>query len=138
MRGERMIYLKKIDWFQNLAPWAGLRAFGMVRSRTERNGQICEETRYFITSLSDLPTFANAVHKHLGIENTLHWCLDMTFHEDYSRILKNHPAENMVVVRQIALNILKSFPANLSLARKRRRCAYDDAFFADVLRSVHA
>ncbi len=81
---RRTYYLStEIDWYQDLAQWANLRAFGMVRSRTQRNGQICEETRYFITSLSDLPTFANAVRKHWGIENSLHWCLDMTFHEDY-------------------------------------------------------
>ncbi len=136
---SRTYYLStEIDWYQDMAQWVGLRAFGMVRSRTERNGQICEDTRYFITSLSDLPNFANAVRKHWGIENSLHWCLDMTFHEDYSRIRKDHSAENMAVVRHIALNILKSYPVNLSLARKRRRCAYDDAFFADVLRSVHA
>ncbi len=121
-----------------MAQWAGLRAFGMVRSRTERNGQICEETGYFIPPLSDLPTFANAVRKHWGIENSPHWCLDMTFHEDYSRIRKDHSAENMAIVCHIALNILKSCLTDLSLARKRRRYAYDDGFFADVLRSVHA
>jgi len=62
----------------------------------------------------------------------------MTFREDYSRIWKDYSAENMAVVRHIALNILKSYPVHLSLARIRRRCAYDDAFFADVLLSVHA
>lgn len=110
----------------------------MVRSEVERDGQICQDTRYFITPLSDLSAFANAVRKHWGIENSLHWCLDMTFHEDYSRIRKDHSAENMAVVRHIALNILKSNPENISLVRKRRRCSYDDAFLADVLRSVHA
>ena len=82
--------------------------------------------------------FAKAVRKHWGIENALHWCLDMTFHEDYSRIRKDHAAENMAVVRHIALNILKSYPGKMSLARKRRRCSYDDDFLADVLCSIHA
>ena len=89
-------------------------------------------------TVSDLSAFANAVRKHWEIENSLHWCLDMTFHEDYSRIRKDYSAENVAVVRHIALNILNSCPLNLSLARKRRRCSYDDAFLADVLRSVHA
>ena len=82
--------------------------------------------------------FAEAVRKHWGVENSLHWCLDMTFREDHSRIRKDHSAENMAVVRHIALNILKQYPSAISLARKRRRCAYDDAFFADVMNSVHA
>lgn len=62
----------------------------------------------------------------------------MTFREDYSRIRKDHSAENMAVVRHIAINVLQNFPAKISLSRKRRRRAYDDAFFADVMRSVHA
>lgn len=136
---SRTYYLStEIEWYQDLAQWAGLQAIGMVCSKTERNGKICEDIRYFITSIPDISAFANAVRKHWGIENSLHWCLDMTFHEDYSRIRKDHSAENMAVVRHIALNILKNHPVNISLARKRRRCAYDDAFLADVLLSVHA
>ena len=61
----------------------------------------------------------------------------MTFREDYSRIRKDRSAENMAVVRHMALSILKNYPEKLSLARKRCRCAYDDAFFADVIKSVH-
>ena len=82
--------------------------------------------------------WVEAVRKHWGIENSLHWCLNMTFREDYSRTRKDHSAENMAVVRHMALNILKNHPAKISLARKRRRCAYDDDFFAEVMHSVHA
>ena len=60
----------------------------MVRSKIETNGVISKETRYYITSLKEVGTFANAVRSHWGIENSLHWCLDMTFHEDYSRDLR--------------------------------------------------
>lgn len=97
-----------------------------------------EERRFYITSLTSVERFADAVRAHWGIENSLHWCLDMTFHEDYSRIRKNHSAENMAVVRHLALDILKQYPEKISLARKRRRCSYDDAFLASVLRFVHA
>ena len=62
----------------------------------------------------------------------------MTFHEDYSRIRRDHSAENMPVIRHIALNNLKSYPVNISLAKKRRRCPYDDDFLSDILGSVHA
>lgn len=89
-------------------------------------------------SLVGVDQFAKAARAHWGIENSLHWCLDMTFREDYSRIRKDHSAENMAVVRHIALDILKQYPGMMSLARKRRRCAYDDLFLADLLRSVHA
>ncbi len=135
----RSYYLSgEIDWYADKEKWSGLAGLGMVCSRVEINGQISEDFRYYITSLTDIEAFSKAVRKHWGIENSLHWCLDMTFREDYSRIRKDHSAENMAVVRHIALNILQNFPAKISLARKRRRCSYDEDFFADVLRSVHA
>ena len=136
---KRTYYLStEVDWYEDKEQWQDLHAIGMVCSEVESNGYIRTDTRYFITSLDNIATFSKAVRKHWGIENSLHWCLDMTFHEDYSRIRKDHSAENMAVVRHIAINILKNFPAKMSLARKRRRCSYDDAFFAAVLLSVHA
>ena len=82
---------------------------GMVCTKVESNGQTSTDRRYYISSLPDIESFAKSVRSHWGIENSLHWCLDMTFYEDYSRIRKDHSAENMAVVRHIALNILKSF-----------------------------
>ena len=135
----RTYYLTtEIEWFEDRAKWSNLRSFGMVQSKVEQQGGITEDTRYFISSLEEVSSFSTAARKHWGIENSLHWCLDMTFQEDYSRIRKDHSAENMAVVRHIALNILKNHPAKISLARKRHRCAYDDAFFAEVMTSVHA
>lgn len=75
----------------------------MVHSKAECTGHISTNIRYFITSSEDIATFSNAARKHWGIENSLHWCLDMTFHEDYSRIRKDHSAENMAVVRHMPL-----------------------------------
>lgn len=135
----RTYYLTtEIDWFEGRTDWRNLHSFGMVHSKVEQQEGTTEDVRFFISSLEDISAFSEAARKHWGIENSLHWCLDMTFREDYSRIRKDHSAENMAVVRHIALNILKSYPAKISLARKRRRCAYDDAFFADVMGSVHA
>ena len=136
---HRKYYLTtNLDWLSGKEEWGNLFGFGMVRSKIETNGVISKETRYYITSLKEVGTFANAVRSHWGIENSLHWCLDMTFHEDYSRVRKDHSAENMAVVRHIALDVLKNYPAKISLARKRRRCTYDDDFLENVLLSVHA
>lgn len=136
---QRRYYLTtKIDWLSCKKQWGGLRGLGAVCSKVSIGENVSEEIRYFITSLSDVNTFAKAARAHWGVENSLHWCLDMTFHEDYSRMRKDHSAENMAVVRHIALDILRQYPPKVSLARKRRRCAYDDAFLADVLHFVHA
>ena len=136
---QRKYYLTtKIDWLACKDEWGGLCGLGAVRSKVTKGDIISEEVRYFITSLHDVNTFSKAARAHWGVESSLHWCLDMIFHEDYSRMRKDHSAENMAIVRHIALDILKQYPAKISLARKRRRCAYDDAFLADVLCSVHA
>lgn len=128
----------ELDWLFGRTEWSGLRGLGMVHSKVTAGEKVTEEDRFYITSLIDVQQFAKAVREHWGIENSLHWCLDMTFHEDYSRIRKDHSAENMAVVRHLTLDILKQYPEKISLARKRRRCAYDDAFLANVLCFVHA
>lgn len=124
----------EVSWITNLEQWPGLKAIGAVHSYVERDGGAHEETRYFITSVTDIKIFAHAVRSHWGIENSLHWCLDMVFDEDHSTMRVDNSGENFAVIRHIALNLLKSYPIkNVSLARKRRRCGYDDNFVADVL-----
>jgi len=125
-----------IDWLPQKADWAGLGAIGMVKSKVLEKDILREETRYFITSLTDVKTFAKAVRAHWGIENSLHWCLDVVFHEDLNRTRKDNSAENFAVIRHIALNILKNYPAKMSLRRKRFKCEYDADFMADVLLSA--
>jgi predicted transposase YbfD/YdcC len=125
----------EIDWLHQKAAWPGLNAIGMVKSGVWEKDALREETRYFITSLVDVKTFAKAVRAHWGVENSLHWCLDAVFHEDACRTRKDNSAENFSVIRKIALNILKKFPAKMSVARKRRKCEYDADFMAQVLLS---
>ena len=136
-RIERRIYTLEtdIDWLFQKPDWCGLQAIGMVTSTVEEKDKKTEETRYFITSLTDIDTFAKAVRGHWGIENSMHYCLDVTFNEDANRTRKDNSAENFAVVRHIALNVLKTFPTpkKMSLARKRRKCQYDAEFMADVL-----
>ena len=77
--------------------------------------------------------FSKAVRSHWGIENSLHWCLDVVFNEDKSRTHVDNSGENFAVIRHIALNLLKAYPAKMSFARKRRKCEYDADFVANVL-----
>jgi predicted transposase YbfD/YdcC len=125
-----------IDWLAQKDDWPGLSAVGMVKSKVWEKEVLREERRYFVTSLTEVKAFAKAVRAHWGIENSLHWCLDVVFHEDLNRTRKDNSAENFTVIRHIALNILKAFPAKMSLRRKRFKCEYDHDFMADVLRSA--
>jgi predicted transposase YbfD/YdcC len=126
----------EIDWLYQKLDWAGLNAIGMVKSSVWEKDSLREETRYFITSLTNVETFAKAVRAHWGIENSLHWCLDVVFHEDACRTRKDNSAENFSIIRKIAFNILKNFPIKMSLARKRKKCLIDPDFMALVLISA--
>lgn len=118
--------------------WTNLHGFGMMHSRITTNEGTTEEIHYYITSLMDVELFAKAARQHWGVENSLHWCLDVTFKEDHCRMRKDHSAENFAVIRHIALSILKQMDDKLSVVRRRRRCSYDDLYLQKVILSIHA
>ena len=93
------------------------------------------ERRYVISSHAgvDAAAMARRVRGHWGVENRLHWQLDMTFDEDASRIRKDHGAQNFSRLRRLALNLLKRAPDKGSLKGKRFRCSLDQAYLLRVL-----
>jgi predicted transposase YbfD/YdcC len=97
-----------LDWFADQDKWEGLRSVGMVQSTREVGGMRSVERRYYLSSLKgDVQTFARAVRGHWGIENKLHWVLDVCFREDQSRARQGYAAENLATLRRLALNLLK-------------------------------
>ena len=134
---KREYYLETaIDWLNGREEWTNLNSIGMVKSTVLEKDKVSEEKRYFITSLMSVDLFAKAVREHWGVENSLHWCLDVVFNEDNCQVRASNVAENFAVIRHIALNVLKNYPVKMSLARKRRKCLYDSDFMADVLISA--
>lgn len=123
-----------IEWLEQKPQWMNLCAIGMVQSRVLEKENLRTETRYFLTSLTDVRDFAKATREHWGIENSLHWVLDVAFNEDRCRMRKDNSGENFAVIRHIALNLLKQDDSKMSLKAKRHRCAYDDDFLIHVLR----
>jgi predicted transposase YbfD/YdcC len=128
---------QNVEWFADREQWKGLRSFAAVECERYVNGQTTTERRYFISSLdgSDAENIAQAVRKHWSIENGLHWSLDISFHEDQSRIRKGHAAENFSRLRRIALNLLKQ---NTTIKRgiktKRLRAGWDEQFLCQTLK----
>lgn len=117
--------------------WQGLKSFGMARSEVTINDIVTVEVRYFITSLNhDAKIFGNAVRRHWSIENSLHWSLDFTFREDDSRARKGYSAENLVVLRHIALNTLKKDTSKGSLKSKRLKAGWDNNFLEKMIKNV--
>jgi predicted transposase YbfD/YdcC len=115
--------------------WAGLRVIGMCCCECTRDGKLSSEVRYFIGSRkAKAKVYGNALRNHWGIENNLHWQLDVSFAEDKNRVSKRRGAENLALVRRLALSLLKQHPAKRSIACKRLLAALDPAFLAEVLR----
>ncbi len=106
--------------------WKGLATIGQAISITEREGKQTSEVRYYISSLPPgVKKFASAVRGHWGIENSLHWVLDVTFREDESRIRKDHGPENFALLRRLAVSIIKQDTTPGSIKKKRKRAAWN-------------
>jgi len=122
------------SWLHQRSEWAGLRSIGMVKSSVIEKDVLREEKRYFITSLTCVDQFAKAVRTHWGIENSLHWCLDVTFGEDTCRARTGNAAENLNTMRHLALGLLKNENSvKSSLKLKRKRCALSTDYLLKVL-----
>jgi predicted transposase YbfD/YdcC len=103
----------KVDWlvsdrrYPGEFRFPGLTAVGMIESETERAGIVAKERRYYLCSKKlDAETFARAVRSHWGIENALHWVLDVVFHDDLARLRSGHGPANMAIVKHTAMNLL--------------------------------
>lgn len=115
--------------------WPDLGCVGRVeRTRTSATGR-SQETSYYLSSLDgEIETFARAVRGHWGIENRQHWVLDVAFREDESRVRAGHAAENLAVIRRIALNLIRQDPATKgSVHTKRLKAAWDHAYLLHLL-----
>jgi predicted transposase YbfD/YdcC len=115
--------------------WAGLKAIGIVISNTQRAGQDCGDVRYYILSKYVAASrFAAAVRGHWGIENRLHWQLDVTFQEDQCRLREGHADANFSILRRAALGLLKNEPtAKVGIKNKRLNAAWDESYLEKVL-----
>jgi len=127
-----------IDWLLQKKDWAGLKSIGMVEyeSIVKATGEIAVERRFFISSLkSDAKALGEAVRMHWGIENGLHWCLDVGFNEDACQVRKDYAPQNLAVIRQIALNLLKQEKsAKTSIKTRRLMAGWDHTYLAKLLK----
>jgi len=121
--------------FPGKGAWKDLQTICMVVSERHIGDEVSIERRYYITSLpSNAKQFASSVRNHWGVENELHWCLDVGFREDDCRVRKDHAPENFAVVRHIALNLLKkekSFKGGIKA--KRLKSAWDHDYLLKLL-----
>jgi len=115
--------------------WKGLATIGMVQAQRIVGDKIAKETRYFISSKSlDGEIFSSAVRSHWSIENSLHWCLDVSLEEDSCRIRAKNAAVNFSVLRKIAVNLLKKECSNKwSLKQKSKVASWNNSYLIRLL-----
>ena len=126
-----------LDWLDPQRTWPALGSIACVETERRIDGEVARERRYFLTSLpADPARIGAAIRGHWGIENRLHWVLDIAFREDECRVRAGHAAENFAVLRRIALNLLRrETTAKVGVKAKRLRCGWDDAYLLKVLAS---
>ena len=132
-----------VDWlfsdrrYPDEPAFPALAMIGMVESETERNGRVERERRYYLGSARlDAETFARAVRAHWGIENRLHWTLDVVFRDDLARLRSGYGPENMAVVKHMALNLLHQARPTTSLKNRRKLAGWSTDYLQQLLRGT--
>jgi predicted transposase YbfD/YdcC len=126
-----------MEHIRHYQSWADLQTIVRVQRETRIGHKTTREIAYYITSLTnDAQKILEATRHHWAIENSFHWVLDVTFGEDLSRIRIGESAENMAVLRTIALNLLKKDNSKSSLRQKRFRAAMDNSFLWQLLTQI--
>ena len=116
--------------------WAGLRSVAMIESERTVGDKTTFERRYYISSLAgtDAQAISRAIRSHWGVENSLHWVLDVAFREDDSRVRVGHASENLAVVRQVAINLLKQETSvKVGIANKRLNAGWNQDYLRKIV-----
>jgi predicted transposase YbfD/YdcC len=129
-----------IDWLNSdrrhpgELKFPGLKMIGMVESETTRNGKVQYERRYYLCSkVMPVEVFAQVVRAHWGIENRLHWSLDVTFGEDQCRLRSGHGPQNMAIFRHIVMNLMRTTRTKSSLKVRRKKAGWNTGYLGDIL-----
>ena len=118
----------------NRSAWKKLKTIGVAIRVSQRGNKETTDMRFYINSLPlDVKLFAKSVRGHWSIENTLHWCLDVTFCEDESRVRERNLTNNMAWLKRFALSLLKQVPDKQSVAMRRRHCGWTEKYLVQVL-----
>jgi predicted transposase YbfD/YdcC len=132
---RRYWQVSDLTWLDERGAWKHLQSLGMVEAERHIGDQVSCERRYYLSSLSrDINAFAHAVRSHWGVENSVHWVLDVTFREDESRIRNGFAPANFAVLRHIALNILRQDTrCRRGTPTKRLKAGWDNDYLAHLL-----
>ena len=125
----------EIDWISNKRDWIGLKSIIMIESEREIDGKKSKEKRYYLSSLpANAERSLKTVRSHWGIENCVHWVMDMSFGDDASRIRKGNAPENMAIIKHSALNMIRRYKSGRqSIKRLRKQAGWDNNILKRIL-----
>ena len=142
---RRHAVCRRLDWLFSDRRYAGepsfphLATIAMIETEVERRGKIERARRYYLSSADlDAKTFARAVRAHWGIENRLHWVLDVIFHDDLARLRSDHGPENMAVIKHMAMNLVRKPKDRHSLKVRRKLANLNHKYLETLLRQNSA
>ena len=123
------------ELFFDESKWPGLQSVGLIESIRKVDGETTTSKRYYLNSFSsDAQLLARAVRSHWGVENNVHWVLDVAFREDDCPVHSDHAPENLSQLRKMSLNLLsREKTAKIGVANKRLKAAWDNQYLAKVL-----
>ena len=132
---ERSFHLfTDISWIEKKDSWKNFNAIGVVQARIERDGGVSTDRRYYITSLKDVDNFAKHVRGHWGVENSLHWTLDVAFNEDKCTRRKGNAPANSNVLKHMVLNLLKREKTKkIAINRKRAMAGWRNDYLEKIV-----
>lgn len=129
-----------VDWLRPDRAEPGLHRFpslatiGMIEATVENKGQISISRRYYLSSARlSAAALLQASRAHWGVENRLHWVMDVVFHDDLMRLRTNHGPANMALIRHTALNLFKSAKDKISMKNRRKLAAWEDTYLFQII-----
>ena len=126
---------EELEWLPQAKEWKDLTSLACVRSSRTVKGKMSVELRYYISSLSgEAHKLADAIRCHWGVENKLHWQLDVSYREDACKVRKDHGAENFSILRRATLNLLKSDKkTKAGIKSKRAKAGWNKSYMLEIL-----
>jgi predicted transposase YbfD/YdcC len=132
---RRVLSLEAPEWLRHKGQWRDLKSLMMVEARRELNDQVSTERRYYISSLPpDARQAAEVIRSHWGIENSLHWILDVAFGEDDLRVRVGQAPENLALIRKLTHNLLQQETTlKRGIKTKRLKAGWDRSYLLKIL-----
>ena len=130
--------ISNLKYISGAKDWKDIKSIVRVESERiiKKTGETSSETRYYIASIDDIEQASKGIRLHWGIENKLHWTLDVTMNEDKSAKREGYAAQNFSLLSKLVLNLLKQDDRKISIRRKRKIAGWDTNYLCSILASV--